>query len=293
MPFAKFIVIQPGHATREVLLDDGVVTIGRALDNTIALEDDFDVSRYHAEIEEREGEFWVVDLGSSNGTTVNDVPVEFDHPLRDGDLIGVGGSAMVEIHLSESKWQASKPAAYLATESEPETQRPQIEAPVPASSSLVAPRVDLAAAAPQVATVPSSASLSSPMLIVAGVGGGLILTALIGVVIYKGLSPSCNPSVRVVSPQTGTTIRRITPVRIEAQGVECIERVIYKIDGVAVAKIESSPYDIVLDPAQMRGLSGGNHVLTLVVEDEDGNFTVSQDTLLLAFDDAPTNQSVL
>ncbi len=82
MTFAKLTIIQPGHASWELEIGDELVSIGRALDNTICLESDTNVSRYHAEIEKRGESFWVADLGSSNGTTVNDERVEFLIRLR-------------------------------------------------------------------------------------------------------------------------------------------------------------------------------------------------------------------
>ena len=102
MSFAKLVIIQPGHASRELKVEDGLVTIGRALDNSIALEDDSNVSRYHAEIERREDKFWLIELGSSNGTTLNDRAVDSDRQLEDGDLICLGGSTMIEFHLSDT-----------------------------------------------------------------------------------------------------------------------------------------------------------------------------------------------
>src|SRR6267142_2799815 len=104
MSFAKFIVIQPGQATREIPFDTDLAAIGRALDNTISLEDDANVSRYHAEIEKRGPDFWVIDLDSSNGTTVNDQLIDLEQQLRDGDLIGIGGSTIIEFHLSDRPW---------------------------------------------------------------------------------------------------------------------------------------------------------------------------------------------
>ncbi len=82
MSFAKLVIIQPGHASRELRVESEVVTIGRALDNTVALEEDSNVSRYHAEIEKRGDTFWLIELGSSNGTTLNDRPVDSDQQLR-------------------------------------------------------------------------------------------------------------------------------------------------------------------------------------------------------------------
>src|SRR6266581_6985166 len=108
MSFAKLVIIQPGHASRELKVEDVLVTIGRALDNSIALEDDSNVSRYHAEIERRGDEFWLVEWGSSNGTTLNDRTVDSDRQLdfvfqaedgiRDGRVTGVQTCALPISH---------------------------------------------------------------------------------------------------------------------------------------------------------------------------------------------------
>jgi DNA-binding SARP family transcriptional activator len=71
-----------------IALTDGVV-IGRAPDAAIRLVDSR-VSREHARLELDAIGARVVDLDSTNGTTVNEVRVQ-DHPLRDGDAIGLGG----------------------------------------------------------------------------------------------------------------------------------------------------------------------------------------------------------
>jgi hypothetical protein len=64
-------------------------TIGRGLDNDLVLEST-DVSRHHARIEFREGQWLIFDLGSTNGTRVNERPVQ-QAALRDGDRIAFGG----------------------------------------------------------------------------------------------------------------------------------------------------------------------------------------------------------
>ena len=64
------------NGEKEFIIEDDLVTIGRASDNKISFPEDSNVSRYHAEIEERDGEFRLVELGSSNGTTVNGAPVD-------------------------------------------------------------------------------------------------------------------------------------------------------------------------------------------------------------------------
>lgn len=63
--------------------------IGRGLDNDLVLEST-DVSRHHARIEFREGQWLIFDLGSTNGTRVNEQPIQQMAPLRDGDRIAFG-----------------------------------------------------------------------------------------------------------------------------------------------------------------------------------------------------------
>ncbi len=65
-----------------------VTTLGRSLDNDIVLPIP-EVSRHHARIEYTNGHFEIVDLGSTNGTVVNGVPVDRS-VIKDGDEIALG-----------------------------------------------------------------------------------------------------------------------------------------------------------------------------------------------------------
>ena len=67
-----------------------VTTIGRKATNTIVLDDSF-VSSEHARLFQRETGWWVEDWHSTNGTQVNGAEVGRSAPVRDGDIIGVGG----------------------------------------------------------------------------------------------------------------------------------------------------------------------------------------------------------
>ena len=66
-----------------------VNSLGRAPSSTIRLSDPF-VSAHHALISWREGHWWLEDLGSKNGTTLNDEPVTRPTVVDAGDLIGIG-----------------------------------------------------------------------------------------------------------------------------------------------------------------------------------------------------------
>jgi pSer/pThr/pTyr-binding forkhead associated (FHA) protein len=65
------------------------VTIGRDRTNDVVVPGDSKVSRLHAEMQVREGQWVLVDLGSRNGTFVNGRRIR-QHPLRDGDRLQLG-----------------------------------------------------------------------------------------------------------------------------------------------------------------------------------------------------------
>jgi len=82
------VVLYGGSIGKKHDLTPGVTTLGRDPLATIVLDAD-SVSRSHARIEVVANDTWVVDLGSTNGTFVNDVQVD-RQALRSGDLVKVG-----------------------------------------------------------------------------------------------------------------------------------------------------------------------------------------------------------
>jgi len=53
------------------------------------------VSRRHAVVQDSPGGFRVRDLGSTNGTRVNEEPLDGDRALCDGDVVDLGGCRVV------------------------------------------------------------------------------------------------------------------------------------------------------------------------------------------------------
>jgi two-component system, cell cycle response regulator len=84
------LILYSGTETgKRFVLDSQAMTIGR-LPNTDIYIDAPSVSRRHAELSMVGDAVMIRDLGSSNGTHVNNQPIEGSVVLRDGDLIRLG-----------------------------------------------------------------------------------------------------------------------------------------------------------------------------------------------------------
>lgn len=66
-----------------------LTSIGRSPTNTIVIDDDF-ASGEHALVALRNGQWWLEDRQSRNGTAINGVPITQPVIITDGDVIGVG-----------------------------------------------------------------------------------------------------------------------------------------------------------------------------------------------------------
>jgi pSer/pThr/pTyr-binding forkhead associated (FHA) protein len=70
------------------------LTIGRSTDCAVPLPDDNFVSQVHARVFRREDEYWVEDLGSTNGTLMNGRKLSGPAPVRRGDRLQVGRTVL-------------------------------------------------------------------------------------------------------------------------------------------------------------------------------------------------------
>jgi hypothetical protein len=85
-------LVEDGEPLREYPITSDTMTIGRLAGSEIELKDP-GASRKHAEIRRQGNRITVVDLGSTNGTQVNDKTIS-DHVLRDGDRIMIGRTTL-------------------------------------------------------------------------------------------------------------------------------------------------------------------------------------------------------
>ncbi len=63
--------------------------LGDHAENTIVLRDG-SASTTHARLRRENGVWWLEDLGSGNGTMLNELPLSKPTPLAEGDIIGIG-----------------------------------------------------------------------------------------------------------------------------------------------------------------------------------------------------------
>lgn len=90
---SKLVVIEGPLQGTIVPLGNVQITIGRAPDSTLIIDDDYASSR-HARVYPSEGSWVVEDLGSTNGTFVNRQKVNGPQAFRRGDRLQVGNTVM-------------------------------------------------------------------------------------------------------------------------------------------------------------------------------------------------------
>ena len=89
----RLIVISsssPELMSGDVFLIDKDIVLGRGGSSNIVIKDTY-TSNQHARVFVKNGQCWLEDMGSTNGTFLNDVQVKQSIILADGDRLRVGG----------------------------------------------------------------------------------------------------------------------------------------------------------------------------------------------------------
>lgn len=92
-PVPRMLVIKGADEGKQFELIEPVISVGRDAANLIRLHDT-EVSRRHAEFRLRDGNFVLVDVGSANGTFVNNKKIK-QTMLLAGDQVVIGQTTMV------------------------------------------------------------------------------------------------------------------------------------------------------------------------------------------------------
>jgi hypothetical protein len=89
---AQLLLIEKGKPGKAFLLAKDRVIIGRLGESDLVLSDP-GVSRRHAEVRHEDGKYVIADLGSTNGTMVNESTIG-ERVLEEGDRITVGRTVL-------------------------------------------------------------------------------------------------------------------------------------------------------------------------------------------------------
>ena len=184
------------------------VTIGRQEGNTIVLADP-QASRYHATISWQAGSLVVQDMGSANGTFVNEKRIAAPQPLRDGHVIRMGNTVF-DMRLPPA---AAAPAATLA-------------------------------AYPVAASQPADPAKRSPLMIILAIllaGIVIVGLAIVAILLLSGDDAS-PPTVAIQSPVEGAEIPVNQEVMLQATaaGARDITLIEIMVDYVVVG-MSASP----------------------------------------------------
>lgn len=263
---------------KEYTLSAGVTTIGRTSENFVAFSEDSNVSRFHAEIEKRDGDFWLIELGSSNGTTLNGEPLKSEKLLSDGDIIVLGGSSQIEFSV-ESKSENLAVGGMSGGDSTGEDSTDSETGEFQKEEESV------------IAEDSETASKSSTILNVAGVAVGLAVICVFaaGIYYYTKSPPPCEARAAIIKPETGDVIKTETEVEVEAENTECASRAVFVLDDMVISSSDLKSYDASIDPREFPELADGlNHPLRVIFEDEEGNQVGQPAEVLLAFETLAT-----
>lgn len=149
---------------REFILDERDIAIGRSPSCDIALSGDQLASRRHALLRFKSGHYTIVDLGSSNGTYINDREIREETTLQDGDFIKIGGHEILfstgpaspHASLAGAGLSMPLPASPLA-ETNPSVPAIDLAAQAPDAPADVVGEEEVSVSAPDVAEAPVEA----------------------------------------------------------------------------------------------------------------------------------------
>ena len=89
---AELVLIENGKPARSFQLGKEKVVIGRLAESDVIVSDPA-ASRRHAEIRRQDGQYVISDLGSTNGTRVNEAAIG-ERTLEEGDRIKIGRTVL-------------------------------------------------------------------------------------------------------------------------------------------------------------------------------------------------------
>ena len=87
------LMVSAGNFSQNFNLDRPQLTVGRGSSNDIVIPEST-VSGKHATITNENGHFYLTDIGSTNGTFINNIRLQGKQMLKPGDTIRMGAAQM-------------------------------------------------------------------------------------------------------------------------------------------------------------------------------------------------------
>lgn len=233
----------------EVFTVEGTLSIGRTPDNAISFPYDTNLSRKHVAIRETDGDYFITDLGSSNGTAVNGIQLEGERKLENGDVIILGSSKTVVFNIVDDDESEDGEGEETAAEPTPEETK-------------------------------------SNKKMLAGAAGALTLAMAVGAgAFYFASGSACAATAKITSPEPGDTIIQATEIEVESEDAGCVAQAVFSIDGVEFATTNEEPFTATIDPKEHPDLADGfDHVLAITLIDKNGETIFQPSPVLLAFE---------
>ena len=127
------LLVQQGPRAGQLFdLDKPVITLGREVGSDIVLEDP-QVSRHHARLTLQAGGYVIEDLGSTNGTFINEQRLIGVQPITPGDQIRLGDNVVLSVSGSLDVGET------VVGQGQAPTLPPSFGTPLPSSASSSAP----------------------------------------------------------------------------------------------------------------------------------------------------------
>ncbi len=86
----RLVIVQPEAEQGHAFAIEGEATIGRGGGCVVSLSFDTFASQVHARVTDRDGNLWIEDVGSTNGTIVNGAKIGQPVKLNKGDRVQIG-----------------------------------------------------------------------------------------------------------------------------------------------------------------------------------------------------------
>ncbi len=97
----ELLLLRSGEVVHAQPVRDAPIHVGRAPGNELVVSD-ATVSGHHLMVWQESNQLWIKDLGSTNGTFLNERRIRSVHPVRDGDRIRLGTSCILQVRADAS-----------------------------------------------------------------------------------------------------------------------------------------------------------------------------------------------